>query len=71
MCGRWLRIVGALFALALCFAAGVVVGGIGGNLQAYHLRYLEERDAFAPVLAGDPAFAGVEICELSCGGPRR
>ena len=54
---RVLVIVGSLLALGLCFGCGLVAGLVGGNRQAYHLRYLEEREAVAPLLAADPAFA--------------
>jgi hypothetical protein len=58
----------ALLAVVLGFGSGLVIGLMRGNRDAYHLRYLEERDAIAPVLAADPAFAHVEFEERSSGG---
>lgn len=44
------------------------MGLLGGEGRAYQRRYLEEREALTPVLAGDPAFAAVEIHKYSAGG---
>lgn len=66
--GRVLRIVGTLLALIFCSAAGLLLGLLAGEQGAYHRRYLEERDALAPALAGDPSFSTLEFDELSRGG---
>jgi len=65
---RLLLITGSLLVLGFCLSSGVVVGRLLGEGGAYHRRYLEEREALAPALAADPAFAGVEIREQSKGG---
>jgi hypothetical protein len=65
---RVLWAAGSALALGLCLASGVVVGLLGGERSAYHRRFLEEQEAIAPLLAGDPAFAGVELREYSGGG---
>ena len=69
--GWWRWIVAALVA-ALLFVAGLGVGGVVGllveEIGAHHRRYLEERDALAPLIVGDPGFAGVQITEDSAGG---
>ena len=41
---------------------------LSGSRQAYYHRYLEEQEAVAPILQGDPAFVEVELCERSNGG---
>ena len=52
--------------LRLWFPSRGDLWGVGAR---YHRRrYLEEREALAPILAGDPAFAGVEVHEKSDGG---
>jgi hypothetical protein len=65
---RLLLAAGSALALGLCLGTGVVLGLLGGERDAYHRRFLEEREAIAPLLAGDPAFAGVEVGEYSGGG---
>jgi hypothetical protein len=68
-CANWLLWgFGCVLLLTLGFGPGFLVGAICGELGAYHRRYIEERDALAPVLAGDPAFAGVKVLEKSDGG---
>jgi hypothetical protein len=63
-----LLVTGGLLALGFCAGSGFILGLLRGVGSAYHRQYLEEREALAPVLAGDPAFAGVEIREFSGGG---
>jgi hypothetical protein len=63
-----LLIAGALLALGLSFGAGLVIGLVAGNRDAYHRRYLEEREAIAAAVAADPAFGRVEVVERSAGG---
>ncbi|MDY3558524.1 hypothetical protein R5W23_005644 [Gemmata sp. JC673] len=63
----WL-IAGTGLVLGMCFGCGLMAGLLGGTRKAYHLRYLEEREAVAPILKADPAFAGIELCERSSGG---
>lgn len=65
---RLLLVAGSLLAIGFCFSSGVVVGLLGGEGGAYHRRFLEEQQSIAPLLAGDPAFAGVELHEYSAGG---
>lgn len=65
---RVLTITGGLFVLGLCFGSGLLAGMIAGNRQVYHSRYLEEREVVAPLLAADPAFVNIELCERSSGG---
>jgi hypothetical protein len=62
--------LGALFLLGIgfFFVVGFVVGQLLGTRQLEHGWYLEEKEVLTPVLAGDPAFAAVEICEESSGG---
>jgi hypothetical protein len=62
-------LVGALGLIFLTLAGLVVlvVGAILGEGGAYHRRFLEEQQVVAPVLASDPAFAGVEILRYSNG----
>lgn len=62
------QIAGTLLILGFCTTCGVIVGLLGGEQGAYHRRFLEEREALAPVLADNPAFAAVEIREKSDGG---
>ena len=61
-------LAGGLTVLASCFGLGLAIGWGCGNGQVYHWRYLEERDAVAPILAADPAFSAIEIHERSEGG---
>jgi hypothetical protein len=65
---RLTRIGGTLLALGLCLGSGLVIGLTRGTRDTYHLLYLEERAAIAPVIASDPAFARVEVGERSNGG---
>jgi hypothetical protein len=65
---RVLLVAGSALGLGFCLCSGVVVGLLGGERGAYHRRFLEEQEAIAPVLASDPAFAGVELHEYSAGG---
>ena len=65
---RVLLALGGLLVLGFCTGSGVFAWVLIRTTEAYHSRYLEERDALAPVLAGDPAFAGVEVHEYSGGG---
>lgn len=62
---RVLLLAGSGLALGFCLSSGVVLGLLGGERGAYHRRFLEEQEAIAPVLAGEPAFAGVELREYS------
>ncbi len=59
--------VGVLVATA-SLTLGYVVGVIAGERGAYHRQFTEERDALAPKLVTDPAFAAVVIEEYSNGG---
>ena len=66
---RWLLLVtGLLLSFGFCLSSGVIVGLLGGERGAYHRRYLQERAAVEPALAGDPAFAEVQVGERSDGG---
>jgi hypothetical protein len=70
--GRVIAWLGLGFVLLVwsggCFSAGLILGLLRGEGGAYHRQYLEERNAIAPILMNDPAFAGVEIHEASDGG---
>lgn len=66
--GRVLVTVGGVLLLIVCSSAALLLGRVGGERGAYHRQYLKEREALAPVLASDPAFAGVELDERSRGG---
>jgi hypothetical protein len=65
---RVLMVTSFLLALGFSLCVGLGVGLLAGERGAYHRRYLEEREAIVSVLAGEPAFAGVEVHELSAGG---
>ena len=65
---RVLLAAGVTLALGFCLCSGLVAGLLGGERGAYHRRFQEERDAIVPLLAGDPAFAGVELHDYSAGG---
>lgn len=65
---RVLLALGSVFALGFCLCSGMALGLLLGEQGAYHRRSLEERAAVAPLLAGDPAFAGVELHDRSDGG---
>lgn len=68
MIRRFLLVVLALLVLGFAFGCGFIVGALVGTVDAYHRQYLEEREAFAPTIAADPAFAGIEIVQRSDGG---
>jgi hypothetical protein len=65
---RVLLVVGIALGLGFSLCSGVALGLLRGERDAYHRRFLEEQEAIAPVLAGDPAFAGVNLHEYSGGG---
>lgn len=65
---RAFLVAGGLVALGLCFGCGLLAGLIAGSVQANQRRYHEEKEAIGPILAADPAFAGVELRPLSDGG---
>ena len=65
---RPIRIAGGLLVLGLCFGSGLLIGLLRGTRDTYHLRYLEEREAIAPTIGADSAFARVEVEERSDGG---
>lgn len=65
---RVLLTTGSALGLGFCLCSGVIVGLLRGEGGAYHRRFLEEQEAIAPVLASDPAFAGVKLHEYSAGG---
>ncbi|QDV38491.1 hypothetical protein [Tautonia plasticadhaerens] len=67
MIGRLSRVAALLGALAVSFGIGWAVGGLQGETNAYHRRFLDDRALLKPILAADPAFSGVEIEELSIG----
>jgi hypothetical protein len=68
----WRTLLGAFCMLCMGtvfgFVPGLVLGAMGGNRQAYHLRYLEERELIEPIIASDPTFSEVTIHEKSDGG---
>ncbi|MFZ5830145.1 MAG: hypothetical protein ACOY3P_08655, partial [Planctomycetota bacterium] len=66
--GPVLLVAGVVLALGSCTCSGVMLGQLRGAAGAYHRRFLEEQRAIAPLLASDPAFAGVELREHSAGG---
>ena len=68
MIRRLLLIVGALLSIGFCFGSGLVIGLVAGNRDAYHRRYLEEREVIAPIIAADSKFTHVDIIERSDGG---
>jgi hypothetical protein len=68
VCRRLMLIAGGLLALGLCFGSDLVIGLVRGTRDMYHLRDLEEREAIAPAIGADPAFARVEVEERSNGG---
>lgn len=59
-------------ALVLCIPAAFLIGFVVGTWRAeyrqFHERFLRERDAFAPVLASDPAYSRVWVYEYTAGG---
>ena len=63
-----LRFVASLFALGICSSCSFFVGGLLSEVRAYHNQYLDERDAFEPILARDPDFTKIKIDEDSGGG---
>lgn len=66
---KWLLLTtGLLLALGFFFMAGVGVGGLLGEMGAYHRQYVEEREAIAPALVDDSGFSRIEIREYSGGG---
>lgn len=66
---RWpVLIVAGVMALGFCFACGWLIGVLGAERMGYHHRYLEEREAFIPLMASDPALAQLDIDERSDGG---
>ena len=67
--GRWpVLIVAGVMALGFCFACGWLIGVLGAERMGYHHRYLEEHEAFIPLMATDPALAQLDIDERSDGG---
>lgn len=67
MTGRLLRVAALLGALAVSFGIGWVVGDLQGEASAYHRRFLADRAILEPIIAADPAYAGVEVMEMSIG----
>lgn len=65
---RVLLITGLSLSLVFCLCSGLVFGLFRGERNAYYRQYLEEKEAVTPLLASDPAFANVELCERSSGG---
>jgi hypothetical protein len=63
-----LLIIGVLPILVCSGGVSYILGLFHGEHDAYHLHYLEEQQVLAPVLAGDPAFAGERIVERPEGG---
>jgi hypothetical protein len=56
--------------LGLTFACGIsyVAGRISGEVGAQHQQWEQQKQAVAPILAQDPAFANVEILPYHDGG---
>ncbi len=67
---RVVLIGASVLVLLGCTATGVIVGVFNGSGNAYQLRFAEERELLAPVVASDPAFAGVKIEMDSLGHAR-
>lgn len=68
---RGLRLVvisaSGLLLLSCGGVVGYAYGVVTSNLGLNHQRFLQERETFAPLLAADPAFAGITIREYSAG----
>lgn len=62
-----LGVVGLVF-LVVVFAFGVLIGAIVGEMGDRNRRFMFEERAIAPVLDADPAYARVEISQLSYDG---
>lgn len=67
----WRRV--ALLAGIVCFGSCLFSCGLGYGLlyrteQTYQEQYLKERELIEPLLASDPAFAGLECSRRSAGG---
>jgi hypothetical protein len=62
--------IGCAATLSVCLgcAIGLGLGVLVGEQNGYQRRYLEEKELVEPILAGDPAFAGVRIQRRSNGG---
>ena len=58
---RILLLTGFLLLLGFFTCSGAAVGILGGELGAYYRRYLEDKELISPLLAADPAFAGLEV----------
>ncbi|MBI3865465.1 MAG: BON domain-containing protein [Planctomycetia bacterium] len=66
---RWLvAITWTLLAIGICSGAGFILGGLWGEQGAYNRQYRNERGLISAEIAGDPAFAAIEIVRASSGG---
>ena len=65
---RVLIVFAALLSFGCCFGTGLGLGVMIGEQNRYTEQYRRERGLVEPILAGDPAFAGVDILPRSNGG---
>jgi|SRR6476620_10881425 hypothetical protein len=63
-----LKTVAVGVALLVAYGAGFLCGGVSGEIRAQRRQWAEQRDAIAPILAGDPAFSGVRVVSYDDGG---
>jgi hypothetical protein len=56
-----------LLALGVGFGLGYIYGYVKGAFALHLQVYLTQQEAIEPVLASDPAYAGVEVCMASRG----
>ncbi len=61
-------IVGTVLGLAVGGAIGFGIGHMHAGGQAYMRQYHEERELLEPLVASDPAFAELTLCQRSSGG---
>jgi hypothetical protein len=63
-----LKTIAVGVALLVAYGVGFFCGGLSGEIRTQRHQWDDQRDAVAPVLAGDPAFAGVRVCPYHDGG---
>jgi hypothetical protein len=55
-------------ALLVAYGVGFLCGGLSEEIRTQRRQLAEQRDAVAPVLAGDSAFSGVRVAPYDDGG---
>ena len=63
-----IKVVAVGIGFLVAFGAGLVCGGLGGEIRSERRHLAEQRDAVLPVLASDPAFADVRVSPDDDGG---